>query len=65
MLEAIVIIVALGGLELLLWLLGRREARKELELLDAIWTELALRNATEEQGRKTNSHEEAAPLRRS
>ena len=58
MLEAIVIIVALGGLELLLWHLGRREARKELELLDAIWTELALRNAAvEEQAGKEGSLE--------
>ena len=58
MLEAIVIIVALGGLELLLWYLGRREARKELELLDAIWTELALRNAAvEEQAAKESSFE--------
>ena len=58
MLEAIVIIVALGGLELLLWQLGRREKRRELELLDAIWTELALRNAAvEEQAAKESSFE--------
>jgi hypothetical protein len=42
----------------LLWHLGRREARKELELLDAIWTELALRNAAvEEQAAKEGSLE--------
>ncbi len=58
MLEAIVIIVALGGLELLLWHLGRVEKRRELELLDAIWTELALRNAAvEEQAAKESSFE--------
>jgi len=58
MLEAIVIIVALGGLELLLWQLGRREKRRELEVLDAIWTELALRNAAvEEQAAKESSLE--------
>ena len=56
MLEAIIIIVALGGLELLLWYLGQREKRRELELLDAIWTELALRNAAvEEQAAKESS----------
>jgi hypothetical protein len=47
MLEAVVIIVALGGLELILWLMERRSRAKELELLDAIWTELALRNAVD------------------
>ena len=49
MLEAFVIIVALGGLEFILWHLDRREQRKQIELLDSIWAELAIRNSTEEK----------------
>lgn len=49
MLEAFVIIVALGGLEIILWYLDRREQRKEIELLDSIWAELAIRNSAEEE----------------
>jgi hypothetical protein len=49
MLEAFVIIVALGGLEIILWYLDRREQRKEIELLDSIWVELAIRNSAEEE----------------
>ncbi|MFB3920245.1 MAG: hypothetical protein ACE145_00905 [Terriglobia bacterium] len=45
MLEAIVIIVALGGLELILWCLGHRQQKRQLELLDSIWAELAIRNS--------------------
>ena len=50
--ETIAIIVTLGGLELTLWLLDRRAARrdhemqqKQLEILDGILTELAIQNA--------------------
>ena len=49
MLEAFVIIVALGGLEVLLWYLDRRDQKKQIELLDSIWTELAIRNSAEEE----------------
>ncbi len=49
MLEAFVIIVALGGLEIILWYLDRRDQRKEIELLDSIWAELAIRNSAEEE----------------
>ena len=49
MLEAIVIIVALGGLELILWYLDHRQQNKQIELLDSIWAELAIRNSVEEE----------------
>jgi hypothetical protein len=49
MLEAIVIIVALGGLELILWYLDHRQQKKQIELLDSIWAELAIRNSVEEE----------------
>ena len=52
--ETVAIIVTLGGLELTLWLLGRRAAKKDremqqkqLEILDGILTELAIQNAEE------------------
>ena len=49
MLEAIVIIVALGGLELILLYLDHRQQNKQIELLDSIWAELAIRNSAEEE----------------
>ena len=49
MLEAFVIIFALGGLEIILWYLDRRDQRKEIELLDSIWAELVIRNSAEEE----------------
>jgi hypothetical protein len=49
MLEAFVIIIALGGLEIILWYLDRRDQRKQIELLDSIWAELAIRNSAEEE----------------
>ncbi len=49
MIEAIVIILALGGLELLLWCLGHRQQKRQLELLDSIWAELAIRNSMIEE----------------
>jgi len=55
MLEAIVIIVALGGLELILWCLDHRQQKKQIELLDSIWAELAIRNSAEEEA-KTGRH---------
>jgi len=51
MLEAVLIIVALGGLELLLWHLGHKQQKKQIDLLDSIWAELAIRNAQEEERR--------------
>lgn len=52
MLEAIVIIVALGGLELILWYFDHRQQKKQIELLDSIWAELAIRNSAEEEAKK-------------
>ncbi|HYH01212.1 MAG TPA: hypothetical protein VD837_18950 [Terriglobales bacterium] len=49
MIEALVIIVALGGLEIVLWCLDRRHQEKQIELLESIWSELAIRNALEEE----------------
>ena len=63
MLEAFVIIVALGGLEIVLWYLDRREQQKEIDLLESIWAELAIRNSLEEEPH-TSSPEIAAPHRR-
>ena len=51
MVEAIVIIIALGGLELILWYLDHRQQRKQIELLDSIWAELAIRNSAEEEAK--------------
>jgi hypothetical protein len=52
MLEAFVIIVALGGLELILWYLDHRQQKKQIDLLDSIWAELAIRNAMQEEAEK-------------
>jgi len=49
MLEAVVIIIALGGLEIILWALDHRQQKKQIELLDSIWAELAIRNSAEEE----------------
>jgi hypothetical protein len=48
MLEAIVIIVALGGLEIALWWADHKRQAEHLATLEAIWVELALLN--EEKG---------------
>ncbi len=48
MLEALIIIVALGGLEIVLWYLDHRQQNKEIELLDSIWAELAIHNSSRE-----------------
>ena len=50
--EAFVIIVALGGLELLLWYLDRGHQKKQIDLLDSIWAELAIRNSMQEEAEK-------------
>ena len=44
MLEAIIIIIALGGLEIALWYADHKRQRDQLETLEAIWVELALLN---------------------
>lgn len=44
MLEAIVIIVALGGLEIALWWADHQRQAEQLATLEAIWVELALLN---------------------
>jgi hypothetical protein len=44
MLEAIVIIIALGGLEIALWWADHKRQHDQLETLEAIWVELALLN---------------------
>lgn len=49
MLEAVVIILALGGLEVVLWALDHGQQKKQIELLDSIWAELAIRNSAEEE----------------
>ena len=49
MLEALVIILALGGLEIVLWYMDHRQQNKQIELLDSIWAELAIRNSAEEE----------------
>lgn len=49
MLEAFVIIGALGGLELVLWFFDHRQQKKQIELLDSIWAELAILNSSEEE----------------
>jgi len=43
-LEAIVIIVALGGLEIALWWADHKRQAEQLATLEAIWVELALLN---------------------
>ncbi len=49
MLEALVIIIALGGLEVILWYLDHRQQKKQIELLDSIWAELAIRSSAEDE----------------
>jgi hypothetical protein len=44
MLEAIVIIIALGGLEIALWWADHTRQAEQLATLEAIWVELALLN---------------------
>jgi len=44
MLEAIVIIIALGGLEITLWWADHKRQAEQLATLEAIWVELALIN---------------------
>ncbi|MFB3814154.1 MAG: hypothetical protein ACE14L_08580 [Terriglobales bacterium] len=49
MVEALVIIAALGGLEVVLWFFDHRQQKKQIELLDSIWAELAIHNSAEEE----------------
>lgn len=64
MLEAIVIIIALGGLEAVLWALDHRQQKKQIELLDSIWAELAIRNSAEEEQERATKPTEKRPLQR-
>ena len=50
--EALLIIFALGGLELVLWYLDHRQQKRQIDLLDSIWAELAIRNAMQEEAEK-------------
>ena len=63
MLEVLVIVVALGGLELILWYFDHRQQKKQIELLDSIWAELAIRNVEEPQSKTApqNHHVDAEP----
>ena len=56
MLEALIIIVALGGLEVILWYLDHQQQNKQIELLDSIWAELAIRNSAEEEQSVKSDH---------
>jgi len=38
----------LGGLEIILWYLDHQQQKKQIELLDAIWAELAIKNSVDE-----------------
>jgi len=44
MLEAIIIIIALGGLEITLWWADHKRQADQLATLEAIWVELAILN---------------------
>jgi hypothetical protein len=68
MLEAILIIVTLGGLEFLLWHIERKrqirieiedvvQQGRQLEVLDGILTELAIMNSTDTQETAPTSKE--------
>lgn len=60
MLEAIVIIVALGGLEIALWWADHKRQAEHLATLEAIWVELALLNEDRTVGRPGQSAEVAS-----
>jgi hypothetical protein len=57
MLEAIVIIIALGGLEIALWWADHERQAEQLATLEAIWVELALLNED-----KVPAHSSARPV---
>ena len=64
MLEAIVIIIALGGLEITLWWADHKRQQDQLETLEAIWVELALLNegnARAHDGQSQAAHSAPAP----
>lgn len=56
MLEAIIIIVALGGLEIVLWWADHKRQAEQLATLEAIWVELALLN-----DERAHKHSEKVP----
>ncbi len=57
MVEAFVIIVALGGLEFVLWYLDHKQQKRQIDLLDSIWAELAIKNSEEDERSATKGHE--------
>lgn len=57
MLEAIVIIIALGGLEIALWWADHKRQAEQLATLEAIWVELALLNEE-----RVPTHSSARPI---
>jgi len=62
MLEAIVIIVALGGLEIALWWADHKRQAEQLATLEAIWVELALLNE-DRTGKHPGQIAEVPPVR--
>jgi hypothetical protein len=61
MLEAIIIIVALGGLEVALWWADQRRQREQLATLEAIWVELALMNDGKDRPQQAAPVQEIIP----
>jgi hypothetical protein len=55
MLEAIVIIIALGGLEIALWMADHKRQAEQLATLEAIWVELALLNEEERAPKRSEA----------
>lgn len=61
MLEAIIIIVALGGLEVALWWADHKRQREQLQTLEAIWVELALMNDGKDRTQQPAPAQEIIP----
>ncbi len=61
MLEAIIIIVALGGLEVALWWADHKRQREQLQTLEAIWVELALMNDGKDRPQQPAPAQEIIP----
>jgi len=49
-LETAIIVIALGGLEVILWFADHNQQKKQNELLDAILVELAIQNSETDEG---------------
>ncbi|MFY9531334.1 MAG: hypothetical protein WBC04_22780 [Candidatus Acidiferrales bacterium] len=61
MLEAIIIIVALGGLEVALWWADHKRQQEQLQTLEAIWVELALMNDGKDRPQQAAPAQEIIP----